>query len=114
MIRLPIALALLLVGCSDSAPMPATDATATVPDAEVHYLVYACDSGAEIQATYPDLESAEIRYEGDSHQLEFLPASAKSGAEYANETWSWLTSGSAGILTQVGSDEEVERCEQES
>lgn len=113
MSRLPLALALLITGCSDSADTPPPPASPEVP-AEVHYLVYRCNSGAEIRATYPDLESAEIIYDGETHQLEFLPTSPKNGAEYADETWSWLTSRSEGVLTRIDGGDEAERCEQES
>ena len=116
MSRLYVALALLLAGCgdsSDSQPAP-SPSESEAPPAEVHYLVYHCDRGADIRATYPDLETAVLLYDGQTHQLDFLPASPKNGAEYADSTWSWLTSRSAGVLTRVDDGAEVERCEQEA
>lgn len=79
---IPATIALVLAACASTpdAPPPAA-ATA-----------YECQSGALIQASYPDTDHARIQYKGQTHTLTI--AVSASGARYVGEGIEWWTKGS--------------------
>ncbi len=93
-IRLPvwaaIAPAALLVACAQTAPTPV----------EPPPVFYACTSGSAAAASYPNTDSAVLRYQGRSHQLKIAPSA--SGARYVGEGLEWWTKGSGpGAMASV-------------
>lgn len=84
-----VAPAVLLVACAQTAP---TEAERPV--------LYACTSGSAAAASYPNTDSAVLRYQGRSHQLKIAPSA--SGARYVGEGLEWWTKGSGpGAMASV-------------
>lgn len=69
-------------------------ACASTPDAPppAAATAYGCQSGALIQASYPDTDHARIQYKGQTHTLTI--ALSASGARYVGEGIEWWTKGS--------------------
>lgn len=91
---------LMLAGCSQ---------TSTTADT----YNYACDSGIQIAATYPDTDTALVSYQGREHSMR-IDASA-SGARYVDEQLEWWTKGPDGTLLQRNANGEsrvLEQCSQ--
>lgn len=88
---------------------PAADPTAQV--------VYQCESGQTIQASYPTTDTATVEYEGQT--LPMTIAVSGSGSRYVGDELEWWTQGSGpgseGTLFRHNSDgtsgEMVEQCE---
>ncbi|WP_193222202.1 MliC family protein [Alkalilimnicola sp. S0819] len=105
---LAIASGLFLSACAG--PSPRTE------DGQANAVHYRCDSGARITARYPATDSAEIRYQGESHVMRI--AVSGSGARYLGGGWVWWTKGSGpgsqGTLFRqrpdAASTEIIERC----
>ncbi len=69
-------------------------ACASTPDAPppAAATAYGCQSGALIQASYPDTDHARIQYKGQTHTLTI--AVSASGARYVGDGIEWWTKGS--------------------
>lgn len=97
-------LALTLAACSrDKAPEPTSPIEA--PAAQNAVAVgYACESGRTIAVSYPDDQTARVRYEGKDYLL--TSAVAASGARYKGEGLEWHVAGrgeqEGGILSRIG------------
>lgn len=95
------------------APSPAVDpGTAPTP-----VVGYACESGATVQARYPDSATAELVYRGQTLALRSVEAA--SGARYMGSGVEWWTANRDGeesaTLSRLGSDNQtgaavMERC----
>src|SRR5699024_6001330 len=79
--------ALLLAGCAVQQHKADTAASASADTTS-----YACENGATIVASYPDVDSAIIQYQGGSHALHI--AKSASGARYVGGDIEWWTKGS--------------------
>lgn len=82
---LAAAFALLLAACAaqpESRPIASAGANATA---------YTCESGATVVASYPDVDSAIVRYKGTTHDLRI--ARSADGARYVGSV-EWWTKGS--------------------
>ncbi|CAB0149481.1 hypothetical protein PSI9734_00045 [Pseudidiomarina piscicola] len=53
---------------------------------------YQCESSAVIEASYPDAETARVRYQDRTYELTI--AVSASGARYVGEQLEWWTKGS--------------------
>lgn len=91
---------------------PATGATPVAPP-----VGYACESGATVEARYPDAETVKLAYKGQTYALR--SAEAASGARYVGSGVEWWTAPREGqesaTLSRLGPDEQVgvavlERC----
>ncbi|WP_395943133.1 DUF4232 domain-containing protein [Brevundimonas sp.] len=78
---------------------------------------YACESGATVEAAYPDSSTAQLTYKGQSYTLR--TAQAASGARYVGSGVEWWTANRDGqesaTLSRLGPNEDVgvavlERC----
>ncbi|MBA4806715.1 DUF4232 domain-containing protein [Brevundimonas sp.] len=78
---------------------------------------YACESGATVQAAYPDSSTAQLSYKGQTYTLRTVQAA--SGARYVGSGVEWWTATRDGqesaTLSRLGPNEEVgvavlERC----
>lgn len=76
---------LLLAACQ-AGPRPerSTDVAATA-------IVYRCDDGRQIQASYPDHDTAVLQFDDHRHVLHV--ALSASGARYIGDRWQWWTRG---------------------
>lgn len=82
--------ALFLAGCGSSQ----TATPEALQDADLAYLnaeVYVCESGEEVHAAYPDIDTAVIQYRGDTHTLQI--AVSADGARYINDDLQWWVKG---------------------
>jgi len=78
--------------------------------------IFVCQSGAVINAAYPDTDSATLHYRG--HTLQLKIAVSASGARYVDEQLEWWTKGSGpgaqGTLLRHNADgtsgDVLERC----
>lgn len=85
--------ALVLGGCA-SAPSGGT------------WVNYACNDGQQVQAAYPDSNTATIKLRGETHTLHI--AIAGSGARYVGDGWQWWTKGMHdGMLAPLAAGESV-------
>jgi membrane-bound inhibitor of C-type lysozyme len=71
--------AMLLAACHSTVP-PAANATA-----------YTCSDGRQVQAVYPDTQSAELTLDGKVRHLRL--AISADGARYVGDGWQWWTKG---------------------
>jgi membrane-bound inhibitor of C-type lysozyme len=73
---------------------PDTD-TVTVTDAvaatDAKTLTYTCDDGRNVQAVYPDTDTAVLTLDGQTYRLH--TAISADGARYVGEHWQWWTKG---------------------
>lgn len=82
---LPTALAtLLLAACH-------TDGRPERNDVDAATVVYRCDDGRQVQASYPDHGTAVLQFDGNRHVLRV--ALSASGARYVGDRWQWWTRG---------------------
>jgi len=115
-IRIPLMFAsVLLVSACASPPQDRAGAQTQVTAASaVHN--YRCESGETIAATYPTTDSATVRYQGSSYNMEI--AVSASGARYVGGGLEWWTKGSGPgsegtlfrHLADGSSGEIIERC----
>lgn len=114
-----VALPMTLIGaCSLFPQQPAGDEAATPAraSAPAPAQIYVCESGAVINAAYPDTDSATLHYRG--HTLQLKIAISASGARYVDERLEWWTKGSGpgaqGTLLRHNADgtsgDVLERC----
>jgi membrane-bound inhibitor of C-type lysozyme len=88
-----IAAALLLAACQSHTS--ATKAT-----------TYACSDGRQVQAAYPDTESAVLTLDGKTHHLH--RAISADGARYVGDGWQWWTKGmQQGMLAPLKPGESI-------
>ena len=75
---------------------------------------YQCDSGNRIIVTYPDNETANVKYMGDTVPMKI--AISASGARYVGDNLVWWTKGNEGSLykavNQSETGEMIENCTQ--
>lgn len=106
--------------CDRTEPQPPAPVEAPVaqsPTSNVAAVTYACESGASVEARYPDTETAQLTYRGQTYALRTAPAA--SGARYVGSGVEWWTATRDGqegaTLSRLGSNEDVgvavlERC----
>lgn len=75
-----IALIVLLLAACHRTGQPATPA-----------ITYVCSDGRQVQATYPDHDSAVLVLDGSSHRLD--QAISADGARYTGDGRQWWTKG---------------------
>jgi membrane-bound inhibitor of C-type lysozyme len=67
---------------------------------------YACSDGQTVQASYPDNNTAIIKFKGETHTLHV--ALSGSGARYTGEGWQWWTKGMHdGMLAPLATGESI-------
>ena len=75
---------------------------------------YQCDSGNRIIATYPDNETAQVKYMDDTYQMKI--AISASGARYVGDGLVWWTKGNDAsmykALNNTDTGELIENCTQ--
>ncbi|CAN5437774.1 hypothetical protein BH10PSE4_BH10PSE4_25650 [soil metagenome] len=98
MMPVPTRVALLLTGLLAVAACSPKTEPATVrsaPEATrgvgAEVLVYQCDNGQALRASYPDRDTALVEYQGRSRILK--SARAASGARYVGDSLQWWTQG---------------------
>lgn len=64
---------------------------------------YQCESGNQIQVSYPDTENAVVDYLGVKHSLRL--AVSASGARYVGGDLEWWTKGAQATLAKLEDDE---------
>lgn len=109
---LAVALAAMLTACATQHPAtrgaPVSDSARTT--------TYVCEGGVRIVASYPNTESATIRYKGATYDLHI--AMSADGARYVGNGLEWWTKGSGpgshGTLFEHnadgGSGKRIEMC----
>lgn len=99
----------------EQAPAPVQPAQPSAPAAPG--VSYACESGATVEARYPDSATAQLSYKGQTYALR--SAQAASGARYVGSGVEWWTATRDGqesaTLSRLGPNDEVgatvmERC----
>lgn len=97
--------------CQQASPdqaAPPSDGQGKAPS-EALAVNYACDSGAAIEARYPDKTSAQMTYKGQDYVLRNVPAA--TGARYVGSGVEWLTTSRDGrevaTLSLLSPNEEV-------
>jgi membrane-bound inhibitor of C-type lysozyme len=89
-----IAAVLLLAACQSHQPSAAQATT------------YACNDGRQVQAAYPDAESAVLTLDGKTDHLH--RAISADGARYVGDGWQWWTKGmEQGMLAPLKPGESV-------
>lgn len=95
-----LAPALFLMACAGSSQTGSQEAAT----ASMHN--YQCESGVTIAATYPTSNTAMVRYQGNSYDMDI--AVSASGARYVGDKLEWWTKGSGagseGLLLQHMAD----------
>jgi membrane-bound inhibitor of C-type lysozyme len=92
---------LALAACSRPPP-----AESPKPDAEtVARITYACDDGRTVRAQYPDAKTAQVKLDGEMHQMTL--AVSGSGARYVGDGLQWWTKGEEGMLATLRDGEEI-------
>ena len=90
-----------------------------VRQSEANEYSYQCESGTQVDVRYPDTETAQITYQGNSYELAI--AMSASGARYLGKGLEWWSKGTgpgaSGTLARVnaesvGDAQIIERCEQ--
>lgn len=93
--------AMVMAGCS-AAPAPGAAAVA-----DGAWIVYRCESGREVAASYPADSLAFVRHAGATREMRV--ASSASGARYTGDGYEWWTRGtgpgSTGRLSRFRGDE---------
>ena len=96
---------------------PAESATTQPPAPSAPAVSYACESGATVEAQYPDSSTAQLTYKGQAFALR--TAQAASGARYIGSGVEWWTATRDGqesaTLSRLGPNDDVgatvlERC----
>lgn len=66
---------------------------ASAPDGMIHApkVVYRCDDGRQVEAHYPDQDTAKLSIDGHEHSLKRVISA--SGARYTGEQLQWWTRG---------------------
>lgn len=102
--------ALSLVACTTTS----NDLSQNLEPLPPKAISYQCDSGNRIIVTYPDNESAEVKYMGDKYPMKI--AISASGARYVGQSLVWWTKGNDGSLYKaVNTDDtgdQIETCTQ--
>lgn len=76
-------------GPLDGTPQP--DSAAQKPAPANAPTIYECRTGAEIQARYPDTDSALVRYRDQQYRMHI--AISADGARYVGDQYEWWTRG---------------------
>jgi len=108
-----------VTACEQTQPAPAPVETpvAQPQSPPVPAVTYACESGASVEARYPDSSTAQLAYKGQTYALR--TAQAASGARYVGSGVEWWTATRDGqesaTLSRLGPNEDVgvavlERC----
>ena len=120
--RLSAAVAVLGLAGACTPPQEAQPPTPVTPSpqpqtGQVPPVGYACESGQTIDVRYPDGETAQIAYKGQSYTLRSAPSA--SGARYSGSGLEWWATTREGresaTLSRLGPNEDVgvavlERC----
>lgn len=76
-------------GRLDGTPEPDTGVPQPTP--ENAPTPYECRTGTQIQATYPDTDTAMVRYNGQTYRMHI--AISADGARYVSDQYEWWTRG---------------------
>lgn len=75
---------------------------------------YQCDSGNRIIVTYPDNDTAEVKYMDDTYQMKI--ALSASGARYVGDDLVWWTKGNEASMykavNNTDTGDRIENCTQ--
>ncbi len=85
----------LLAACAPQAAPASSSEPFALSGEAVASVVYICDSGLELQATYYS-NGAAVTYDGASYTLPQVVAG--SGTRYQNETFQWWATGPEGSV----------------
>lgn len=97
---------LSLASCRSAPPDAGRSVENSAASAQVSGTRYLCEDGSAVEAVYPDVNSARIRYKGQS--IEMKLAVSASGARYTGGGWQWWTKGlTEGYLTPLPPGEEI-------
>ena len=106
----PVLAALSLVACTTTSNQLNQNLEPLPPKA----ISYQCDSGNRIIVTYPDNDTAEVKYMDDTYQMKI--AISASGARYIGDGLVWWTKGNEASMykaidnTETGNH--IENCMQ--
>lgn len=102
----PIFACTLLIAACATSQQQDDPAAASSPATPVIY-DYECESGETIMASYPNPDSARVRYQGATYRMQI--AVSGSGARYVGDGLEWWTkgsnTGSQGTLFQHNADD---------
>lgn len=80
--------------------------TDVVAATDAKTLTYTCDDGRNVQAVYPDTDTAVLTLDGQTYRLH--TAISADGARYVGEHWQWWTKGmTKGWLAPLKSGESI-------
>ncbi len=99
---IPVA-AMTLGACQRSDDSPAAASTAVNPDPKVR--LYTCEDGRQIEAGYPDTDTAVVKVEGRPYPLKI--AMSASGARYVGYGIQWWTKGDDAYLATLKPGEDI-------
>lgn len=100
------AAALALAACQpDDAGSVAPAAAPAAVNADPKVTLYACEDGQQIEAGYPDAQSAMIKVRGRPYPLK--AAEAASGVRYVGYGLQWWTKGTEATLSELKAGEEI-------
>ena len=95
-------------------PLVACTTTSNLEPLPPQAISYQCDSGNRIIVTYPDNDTAEVKYMDDTYQMKI--AISASGARYIGDGLVWWTKGNEASMykaidnTETG--DQIENCMQ--
>jgi len=97
-----------VAACSEKTSEPT--AARSVPEAAsgagAEVLVYVCDDGQTVRASYPDPQTAVVEHQGRARTLKI--ARAASGARYVGDGLQWWTQGmTRGTVAPLAAGEEI-------
>jgi len=92
---------LALAGCSPppQAPSPRLD------PARVARIIYVCEDERTVQALYPDRKTAQVKLDGEMHQMTLTVSGG--GARYVGDGLQWWTKGDEAMLAPLRTGEEI-------
>lgn len=88
---------------SETRAAPAQASTAVNPDPKV--TLYTCEDGRQVEAGYPDAQTAMVKVEGRPYPLKV--AMSGSGARYVGYGLQWWTKGPDATLSKLQAGEEI-------
>jgi len=98
--------ALSLGACGEGTHAGISQAEGARSDSGAEITHYICEDGSVVEASYPDTDTARIRYEGQV--IEMQNVISGSGARYTGGGWQWWTKGmTEGTLAPLAPGEEI-------
>lgn len=103
---LAVLAALSLGACGEGTHAGISSAEDARSDSAAEVTRYTCEDGSVVEASYPDTDTARIRYEGQV--IEMQNVISGSGARYTGGGWQWWTKGmTEGTLAPLAPGEEI-------